>query len=98
MVINAAVKTKKNIRTIKAAVQLSDVKRHPRKFMGTLGGNPPMKMYGLGSSFKYEEKNYMLSESLKECELEYVEVDYEDPGEQAIMGFMASGGEFRGRK
>ena len=37
--------------------------------MGMLGGNPSIKMAGLGSSFQYEENNSMLGKSLEEYEL-----------------------------
>ena len=37
--------------------------------MGTLGVNTSIKMAGLVSSFKYEEKNSMLAELLEEYAL-----------------------------
>ena len=61
--------------------------------MGMLGRNPSIQMYGLGSSFKYEENNSMVAEVLEEYALASAEEYYEEPRKQAIMGFMASGGE-----
>ena len=54
------------------------------------GGNPPIKMSGLESSFQYEEKNCMVVEALEEYILASVEVAYEEPGEKAPMGLMTS--------
>ena len=39
--------------------------------------------------------NYMLMETMEEHVLASVEEAYENPGEQAPMGFMASGGEIQ---
>ena len=62
--------------------------------MGMLGGNPAIKMEVLVSSFQYGENNSMLVESLEEYVLDYVEYDFEEPGKQAPMRLMTSGGEF----
>ena len=51
-------------------------------------------MSGLGSSFKYEEINYMIAEAMEEYALASSEAAYEDPEEQARMGFMVEGGGF----
>ena len=56
LVINAPVEAENNIITIKAEVQPVNGSRHPRKFMGMIGGNLSIKMAGLGSSFQSEEK------------------------------------------
>ena len=48
-------------------------------------------MAGLGSIFQYEDSNSMLAESMGEYALSSAEAAYEDPGEQAPMGFVASG-------
>ena len=48
----------------------------------------------MGGSFQYVNKNYMVLEALEEYVLAYVEETYEDPGQQAPMGFVESGGEF----
>ena len=61
--------------------------------MGMLGGNPPIQIYGLDSSFKYEENNSMLAEAMEGFEFESAEEDYENPGEHTLMGCMDSGGE-----
>ena len=47
-------------------------------------------MSGLGSSFQYEEINYMVAEATEEILLASAEAAYEDPGEQASLGSMAS--------
>ena len=65
LIRNAAVKAEQNIITIEDMVQPVSGIRHPRKFMGTFGKNPVIKMAGLGSSFQYEENNYMLAEALE---------------------------------
>ena len=51
-------------------------------------------MAGLGSSFQYEESNYIVAESIEEFALASVEAAYEDPGEKAIIVFMTSGAEY----
>ena len=51
-------------------------------------------MDDLGSSFQYDENNYMVAEEMEEYALASTEVAYEDTGEQATMGFMAEGGWF----
>ena len=58
--------------------------------MVMIGGNLYIKMYGLGRTFQYEEKNYMLAEALEEYELACAELAYEDPEEHATMGLIAS--------
>ena len=47
-------------------------------------------MYGLGSSFQYEEIKSMVAESMEEYGLASAEAAYERPGEQVPIGFMAS--------
>ena len=69
MVKNAAVKAENNIITINVAVKPESGRRHPRKFMGMLGGNPSRKMSGLISSFKSEESNSMVAEAMEEFAL-----------------------------
>ena len=59
-----------------------------------LAGNPSTKMAGLGSKFQSEESNYMAAEAMEEYYLASSEAAYEDPGEQAPMGFMAERGLF----
>ena len=59
MVVNASVEAENKIGTIKVAVKLVSRSRHPRKFMGMLGGNPSIKMVGFKSSFQYVENKYM---------------------------------------
>ena len=53
-------------------------------------------MYGLGSIFQDEEKNYMVAEALEKYALYDAEVTYEDPGKQAPMGLMAFSGKNQG--
>ena len=83
-----------NTRTIKAAVQPAIRIRHPKKTTGLLGGNPSTKMSVLGSSFKYEESNYMVAGAMEEHALASSEEAYEYPGGHAPMGFTAIGGGF----
>ena len=59
MVRNAAVEAEKKTKTIKVAVKPVGGSRNPRTLMGMIAGNPSTQMAGLGSSFKYEESNYM---------------------------------------
>ena len=66
--------------------------------MGMLGVNPTIKMEVLGSSFQYGKKNSMLVEALEEYVLDSVEYDYEEPGKQAPMILMTSGGELHDPK
>ena len=56
----------KKTRTIKSAVQPASGILHTKKLTVMLGGIPSTQMAGLGSSFKYEEKNYVLEEAMKE--------------------------------
>ena len=51
-------------------------------------------MAGLGSIFQSEESNYMVAETMEEYAFNSAEAAYEDPGEQAPMGFMAAWGGF----
>ena len=51
-------------------------------------------MAGLGSIFQSMESNSMVAEVMEEYALDYSEAAYEDPWEQAPMGFMAAGGGF----
>ena len=74
------------------AVQPEIGSRHNKTFMVILGGNPSTQMGGLCSSFQYEESNSMEAEAMEEYMLASVEADYGYTGEQAPMGFMASGG------
>ena len=62
--------------------------------MGTLAGNPSTQIYGLGSSFHYEESNYMIAEAMEEYALASIEEAYGYPREHASMVFMTSGGGF----
>ena len=94
LVINVAVESEKKTRTIKAAVQPATGSCHTKTFMGMLAENPSTQMSGLGSSFQSEENNSMVAEAMEEYELASAEAAYEDPGEQAQMGFMAAGGRF----
>ena len=48
----------------------------------------------LGSSFQFEEINYMVAEAMEEYALASAEAAYKDPWEQATMRFMAKGGGF----
>ena len=48
----------------------------------------------MGRRFQYKENKCMVEKELEEYELESVESAYEDPGENAKIGFMASGGAF----
>ena len=57
-----------------------------------LEGKPLTQMDDLGSSFQYDENNYMVAEEMEEYALASTEVAYEDTEEQATMGFMAEGG------
>ena len=59
--------------------------------MGILAENPSTQMARLGSSFQYEEINYMVAEAMEEYALDSTEEDYEDPGEHAQMKLMALG-------
>ena len=49
-------------------------------------------MYGLGSSFKYGVNSYVVVEALNKYVLASAEAYDEDPGQQAPIGLMASGG------
>ena len=51
-------------------------------------------MDGLGSSFQSEKRNSVIAEATEEYVLAFSESDYEDPGEQAQMRLMATGGRF----
>ena len=69
MVRNAAVEAEKNTRTIKAVVQPAIRSRHPSTFMGMIAGNPSTQMAGLGSSFQYKERKYIVAEAMEEYAL-----------------------------
>ena len=56
--------------------------------MGMLGGDPSTQMAGLGIIFQSEESNSMVAEAMEEYLLASAELAYEDPGEQAPIGFM----------
>ena len=56
--------------------------------MGMIGGNPSVKMAGLGSRFQYEEYKYMISEAQEEYALASAGSAYEQPGQQEPMGLM----------
>ena len=73
MVINLDVESEKKIRTITATVQPERGIRHTRTFMGMLGGNTLINMYGLGSIFQAVDNKYMLVEELEEYVLASVE-------------------------
>ena len=62
MVRNVAAEAKKKIRAIKVAVQPAIRSRYNRTFMGILGGDPSIQMYGLCSSFHGGYNNAMVSE------------------------------------
>ena len=51
-------------------------------------------MVGLVSSLQSGNNNYMVSESLEGYALDSAYAAHEDPGKQAPMGFMVSGGEY----
>ena len=93
---NAAVEAENKIITIKAAVKIEGGGLHHRTLMSTPMGSPSIKMTGLISSFQYEESNYKVAETMKEYELASTEADYENPGEQAPMGFMVLCEEIQG--
>ena len=59
--------------------------------MGILGRNPSIQMDGLGGRFHAPENNYIVEEELEEYALDSEDSMDEDPGQQAPMGFMASG-------
>ena len=44
--------------------------------------------------FQTNDKKYMVSEALEDCELAFAEAAYQDLGQQTPMGFMDSGGEY----
>ena len=80
LVRNADEEAEKKIRTIKAAMQPVSGSLHHRTFMGTIGRNPSIKIYSLGSSFQDEKKISMLADALEEYALDSEESAYEDPG------------------
>ena len=51
-------------------MQPTDGSLHKRTFIGMLGGIASIKMSGLGSIFKSEEKNSMEAEALEEYALD----------------------------
>ena len=65
LVKNAALKAENNIRKINVAVKLESGRRHPRKFMGMLGGNPLIQMDGFCGSFQSGENKSMVAESME---------------------------------
>ena len=65
LVRNAAVEAENKTRTIKQLLQPASGSRHPRTFMGMLGGDPSEKMAGLVSSFQSKESNYMVAEAME---------------------------------
>ena len=56
-------------------------------------GNPSIKMAVLGSIFQDGENNSMSAEALEGYSLSSTKEAYKDPGKQAPMRFMDSGGE-----
>ena len=80
LVINAAVEAENKTRTIKAAVQPYIGSCHPKTYVGMLVENPSTKMAGLGSSFQFEESNYMVTEEMEEYVLASADAAYEDTG------------------
>ena len=90
--INAAVESEKKTITIKAAVQSEGVFLYHRTFVRIPGGITSIKTAGLSIIFKYEGKNSILVETMGYYALASAEAAYENPVEQAPMGFMASGG------
>ena len=79
LVINAAAEAEKNIIKIKATLQPYIGSNHPRKFMGSLGGNLSNKMSVLVSIFQLEENNSVVVEKMEEYVLAYAETAYEYP-------------------
>ena len=50
MVRNATVESEKKTKTTNSVMQPVSGSRHPSIFMSMIGGNLPIKMYGLGGS------------------------------------------------
>ena len=69
LVRNVAVEAEKKTRTIKAAVKPAIGSLHPKIFMGILAGKPSTQMAGLGSSFQYKERKYIVAEAMEEYAL-----------------------------
>ena len=80
LVRNAAVEADKKIITIKSAVQSSGGSLHHKTFVSMPGGSPLIKMAGLISSFKYEEKISVAAETMEEYSLDSEEEAYENLG------------------
>ena len=78
---NEEVEAEKKTSTIKVKVQPASGSHHPKTSTGMLARIPLTQMYSLGSSFKYEEINYMLAEAMEEYASDSVETAYEDPRE-----------------
>ena len=66
MVKNASVEAEKKTRTIKEAVQRASGNRNPKTFMGIISGNHSKQIDGLGSTFQYDESNYIIAEAMEE--------------------------------
>ena len=64
MSINMAVEVENKIRTIKVSVKPASGSRHPRTFVGILGGYPSIQISILGIIFQDEYNNYMVAEAL----------------------------------
>ena len=60
------------------------------------GGIPSIQTDGLISSFQSEMKKSTVAEMMEEYALSSAEAAYENPGQQAPMGFMELGGEIQG--
>ena len=69
LVINSAVESEKNIRTIKAAVQPAVGRLHQRTFMSMPGVRPSIKTSDLSSRFQYEINNSMVAGKMEEYAL-----------------------------
>ena len=89
MARNVVAEAEKKIIAIKS-VQPARESHNPSIFMVMIGGNPSIQMAGYGSRFQTPDNNYMLAEALEEYELASEDSAYEDPGQEAPIGFMAS--------
>ena len=63
--------------------------------MSMHGGIPSIKTAGLISSFQSDMNNSMVAQTMEEYALASSEAAYENPVEQAPIGFMESGGEIQ---
>ena len=65
MVRNIVVVPEKKTRTTKVATQPEIRVHHPSTLMGTIGGEPSIKMAILDVSFQAGDNNFMISEALE---------------------------------